>query len=227
MKNKQADLFDHLAGKDKLYDYPPKALAKINALVPDKGPTLDVGCGDGVIGQAYDAPLTFGFDIAPRCVALANARGVRAVVADAAAPFPFADQSFQTVYCIALLHHLHYAWENIFTEMDRVLKPGGALVIVEPDIRNPLVKWTQAPASPIRTAPYDNEPAIHPDQLLPHLDGRNYTYTCDPINIEARQLTPSPFPLWNRLLKAPFVLTLALLTKTTPNKFAITATKGQ
>lgn len=227
MHDTQAQLFDQLAATGKLYDYPQSSLDALNALVAQKGRLLDVGCGDGVLAASYDAGLQVGFDISPRCAALARGRGVRALVASASEPFPFEDGAFDTVYCVALLHHLHGAWDRIFDEMDRVLVEGGTLVVVEPDVRNALVRWTQAPGSPLRVVPYDNEPAIDPDDLIPQFERRGYAFTCTPIHIEAAQLTPSPFPMWNRLLKAPFVIALAFLNRNRPNKFAIVGRKGQ
>lgn len=219
----QGELFDRLAANDALYDYPPEAGERLNGLVKHKGRLLDIGCGDGVLDTSYDADFMAGIDLSPRCARLARRHGVAAVVSDAPAGIPFADGSFDTVYCIAVLHHLHGQWAALFDEIDRVLRPSGTLVIVEPDARNLLVRLTQSPRSPLRTAPWDDEPAIHPDELVPALKARGYETNCSKIDIEGRQLEPSPFPLWNRVLKAPFVIVLAVLCAGHPNKFAVVA----
>ena len=226
MRDKQAALFDRLAARDCLYEYTPEALAAVDGLVRHKGCLLDVGCGDGTLGAALESESVVGLDLSERCARLANRKGLRAVVADAVRGLPFAGESFDTIYCIDVLHHLGQAWEPVFTELDRVLKCGGALIIVEPDARNPLVRWTQAPRSPIRVAPFDNEPAIHPRELLPHLQQRGYACGCEPFHLDARQVVRDVFPLWQRLLKAPFVLALALYCRRRPNKFLITARKA-
>jgi SAM-dependent methyltransferase len=194
-------------------------------LVADKGLTLDVGCGDGTIGAALDSPCVVACDISFRCAVLSGRRGLRAVVADAIAALPFANEAFQTIYCVDVLHHLNQQWDSIFAGLDRILRPGGTLVIVEPDAHNPFVRWTQAPHSPIRVAPFDNEPAIYPEELAPHLTRLGYDFQCNPITIEGSQVERSVFSLWQRLLKAPFVLALAAAYSGRPNKFAIVATK--
>ena len=221
----QGELFDRLASSDVLYHYPQTSLYKLNGLVRVKGRLLDVGCGDGIIGQAYDADTVVGVDISPRCAQLSLGRGVQATVGDAIRALPFADASFDTVSCIDVLHHLEQQWESIFAELDRVLKPGGTLCIVEPDARNPFVRWTQAPKSPIRVAPWHNEPAIDPEEITPQLVRRDYKFTLKPIQIEGSQTERSTFPLWQRLLKAPFVIMAAWMYRKRPNKFAIVASK--
>ena len=225
MKRPQSALFDRLAAGDQLYTYPRESLDQLNALVAEKGRTLDVGCGDGTIPEAFDAPCVAGFDISFRCAVLARRRGIHAAVADAAGSLPYADAAFDTIYCVDVLHHLEQRWEPVFAELHRVLRSGGTLAIVEPDARNPSVRWTQAPKSPIRVAPYDNEPAIDPAELVPHLEIRGYAISVRPIHIEGEQVERSIFPLWQRLAKAPFTLALAYCYRNVPNKFAIIACK--
>lgn len=225
MKQVQSALFDRLAAGDRLYTYPQESLDKLNALVAVKGRTLDVGCGDGTIPSAFDAAFVAGFDISFRCAHLAGSKGIRAAVADAVGGLPYADEAFETIYCVDVLYHLELRWEPVFTELHRVLRRGGTLVIVEPDARNPFVRWTQAPGSPIRVAPYDNEPAIDPAELVPYLECRDYAFSVQPIHIDGEQVERSVFPLWQRLAKAPFTLALAFQYRNVPNKFVILARK--
>lgn len=225
MERHQAELFDRLAAGTKLYDYHGESLHRLDALVRDKGRVLDVGCGDGTIGTALDADWVVGIDVSYRCAALAAGRGLTALITDAVEGLPFRAAAFDTVYCIDVLHHLGRTWEPLFDELDRVLRPGGTLAIVEPDARNPLVRWTQAPNSPIRVAPYPHEPAIDPAELTRHVERRGYTFTCRPIEVKGDQIERSVFPLWQRLLKAPVVLALAWWFRRIPKKFAIIAQK--
>lgn len=225
MRRPQAVLFDALAAGEQLYVYPQESLKKLNALIDDKGRTLDVGCGDGAIPAAFDTQRTFGFDVSPRCACLSTKSGVPSVVADATQALPFATESFDTVYCVDVLHHLEGKQPPLLREIHRILRPEGRLAIVEPDARNPFVRITQAPNSLLRVAPYDNEPAIDPNALLPMLHNLGFSCTCDSIHITGEQVVRSVFPMWLRLAKAPFVLALALVYRNRPNKFAILARK--
>ena len=229
----QAALFDRLvSSSNQLYAFPQESLERLNALVPKKGVLLDVGCGEGTIAAALDADRIVGLEVSSKCARLAGAQGgvrapggIAAVVGDAVAGLPFGQSAFDTVYCINVLHHLGQAWDAIFEELDRVLRGGGTLAIVEPDARNPLIRWTQAPGSPIRVAPCSDEPAIDPAELLPHLQRRGYEVECGPIGVEGHQIERSVFPMWQRFLKAPFVLALAWAYRGRPQKFVIVARK--
>ncbi|HRI88632.1 MAG TPA: class I SAM-dependent methyltransferase [Candidatus Hydrogenedentes bacterium] len=227
MRRPQAVLFDRLAAGEQLYVYPEESLRKLDAIVPSKQRTLDVGCGDGVIAAALTGGRVIGFDVSRRCAQLCVSRGVPSVVSDAQEGLPFADESFSTVYCVDVLHHLEGKWTPLLREARRVLLAEGQLVIVEPDARNPFVRLTQAPNSPLRVAPFNNEPAIYPNELMDVLRELGYEATCMPIHIEGEQVERRVFPMWQRLLKAPFVIALAQLYGSLPNKFSIVARKAQ
>jgi len=221
----QSRLFDFLVAGSRLYVYGAESLEKLKALVPDKGRVLDLGCGDGAIGQALDGDWVVGVDISPKCAALAVSRGLNALVADARRSLPFHDETFDTVYCVNILHHLPGLWDQVIGELDRVLRRGGTMAIVEPDARYAFVRWTMAPRSPIRVAPCSNEPAIYAHTLIPYLERRGYAIDCKPIRIVGDQVERCVFPMWQRLLKAPFVILLAGLHGRRPNKFSIVARK--
>lgn len=111
----------------------------VAAMAPGRGAVLDVGTGPGVLlvelaRRRSDLMLT-GVDLSADMVALAE-RNLAAVadrasarVADVAA-LPFADESFDLVVSSFSLHH----WEEpeaAVSELARVLRPGGALVIYD------------------------------------------------------------------------------------------------
>ena len=49
-------------------------------------------------------------------------------------PYPYADESFSTVLCCELLEHLYEDPMHMMGEINRILKPGGHLVLSTPNI---------------------------------------------------------------------------------------------
>lgn len=209
MNHDQATLLDFLSLTDYRYRYAPETLERLNGLVQDKGRTLDVGCGDGTIGLALDGAPVIGFDRSLSDLRSAQQRGLPVVVADASRGIPFATDAFDTVYCVDVLHHLEADWEPLFAELDRVLKPGGRLVIVEPDARSDFAQVSQPP------------------ELEPQLARRGYRYDSRAIHVEAEQAVRAVFPLWNRVFKAPFAIALATIYQDRPDKFALIGRKPE
>lgn len=107
------------------------------------GNVLDVACGTGdmMVRLAEQGCTVTGVDISEEMLEVARlkAKGARFMVADAE-HLPFEDNSFDTVTCaFGVRNFVHL--EKGLSEMMRVLKPGGKMVILElatPD--NPLIK---------------------------------------------------------------------------------------
>ncbi|MBW2397901.1 MAG: glycosyltransferase [Deltaproteobacteria bacterium] len=90
---------------------------------------LDIGCGSSRIIQS--APESVGLDVEQaklRFLRKTNSRLVRGSCFD----LPFADHSFSTIVNSQMIEHVPYA-ATMFTELNRVLKPGGTMVIGTPD----------------------------------------------------------------------------------------------
>ena len=49
-------------------------------------------------------------------------------------PFPYADEYFSTVLCCELIEHLFHDPMHLMSEVNRILKPGGHLVLTTPNI---------------------------------------------------------------------------------------------
>ncbi len=103
---------------------------------------LDVGCGTG-IGEISLARLRvsqidlFGVDIVLDRVreALNATRGINAHVGYAAADacrLPFGAACFDSTFCVAVLQHIRDV-QLAIGELARVTKPGGRVLVVEPD----------------------------------------------------------------------------------------------
>ncbi len=118
----------------------PQRLEELLAL-PAGGSLLDAGGGTGRIAQflAPRAGICVVADVSQGMLRFAGRKvGVRALRA-ASEGLPLADGSFDRVIMVDALHHVADA-PGTARELWRVLKPGGRLVIEEPDIRTLPVK---------------------------------------------------------------------------------------
>lgn len=98
---------------------------------------LDVGCGTGLLlerlGRATPAARLTGVDPVPEMLALARRRlAVSAAdLSEAAAErLPFGDGSFDAVVSASVFHYVRQP-EAALSEMRRVLRPGGRLVLTD------------------------------------------------------------------------------------------------
>ena len=78
-------------------------------------------------------------DPSPAMLRQARGKGLRAC-ASVAEHLPFADRSFERIVVVDTFHHLHDQ-RLAAAELLRVLRPGGRLVVEEPDIRRRVVKF--------------------------------------------------------------------------------------
>jgi len=130
--------FDHFALIAPLYaqaNYSKTKIMSEVAELPVKGRLLDVGGGTGRVSAAI-------CDLVDEVVVADVSLGMlkRAPhlklkpVCGGSESLPFAGNSFERVIMVDALHHVIDQAESA-REMFRVLKPGGLLVIEEPDIR--------------------------------------------------------------------------------------------
>jgi SAM-dependent methyltransferase len=100
---------------------------------------LEIGCGEGGNLFHLDArPGWVGIDFAlPKLAHARTALDVSVCQADAAS-LPFADGSFDAVLIRDLLHHVPDR-VGVLAEAMRVLEPGGAIGVIEPNRNNPLI----------------------------------------------------------------------------------------
>jgi ubiquinone/menaquinone biosynthesis C-methylase UbiE len=111
---------------------PPKEL--LNEVV---GPVLDVGTGDGKLAEELSANglSVFAIDIARNIIEenIKRETGVRYSTQDIADKTTFADNYFGLLLFKFVLTNIHKeSWRSMSKELDRILRLGGKIWILEP-----------------------------------------------------------------------------------------------
>jgi ubiquinone/menaquinone biosynthesis C-methylase UbiE len=109
---------------------------------------LDVGCGPGGFTAilAENASRVVGVDVSDEFVDAANRTFERHALTQAnavtgsASALPFDRESFDVVTLIDVLHHLDDP-PAALAEVERVLRPGGRVLVFEPNKLNPLLTF--------------------------------------------------------------------------------------
>ncbi|MBK7455575.1 MAG: glycosyltransferase [Anaerolineales bacterium] len=112
----------------------------ITQLLAGQGQCLDVGCGSSRIVGALP-PGSIALDILMRKLRYTR-RFKRAAVQGSIFNLPVPNESFPCVLCSQVIEHVPRA--NVLDELDRVLQPGGFLILGTPDYANwqwVLIEW--------------------------------------------------------------------------------------
>lgn len=127
-------------------DKPTIFVQQISGFLPPKGKVLDLGGGQGqdarfFAERGYEVTLT---DFSEKALKIARGkladvlRSIRIKLLDFRSLFPFKDSEFNVVYSHLALHYFDDATtRQIFSEMLRVLKPGGVLAILVNSVSDP------------------------------------------------------------------------------------------
>ncbi len=138
-------IFDHFDFLAPLYDtfipaQDPEDLWRLAAL-PVDGALLDAGGGTGRVakhmpGKAQPVVVA---DLSYKMLTEARRKDGLLPVCSPMERLPFADETFARIIMVDALHHMLDQQQTI-NELWRVLRPGGRLVIEEPDLRTLAVK---------------------------------------------------------------------------------------
>jgi SAM-dependent methyltransferase len=111
----------------------------VRGYVTPEASVLDLGCGRGGVVELFwrDVRLATGLD--PDVPSLTGHRAPgMPVLRGIGERLPFAAASFDLVVCVWVLEHLKRPL-SVFSEVRRVLRPGGHFVFLTPNLRNPLL----------------------------------------------------------------------------------------
>ena len=117
---------------------------KISPFLQSSDKVIDIGCGSGLFLPivARRCRKLVGVDISPEFIQDSRETIDRFELTNThvclakSEELPFPDGEFDVILMVDAIHHIYHLAETI-SEMKRVLKPNGKLIIFEPNILNP------------------------------------------------------------------------------------------
>jgi SAM-dependent methyltransferase len=197
----------------------------------DRGEVLSVGCGWHPGRHLFPRPAfrMTGVDVdGDKVNHLLDAGDLDAGAAARAGELPFEPASFDVVLYRLVLHHIAYQGplEPVFEEGARLLRPGGALVAVEPGVWHPvgaglalanrlgLGNWVHGTPDDIPLSPRALTTAARSAGLEPELHAVTYGWRRLPP--PAQRALHALDRLGSRRRLAPFGHTLMLIARRSP-----------
>ena len=113
-------------------------IRKIIGALPERiDVVLDIGCGRGtllrIIRERFGAKRLVGVDLAPETPSHLRAMAMEGYASDASAGLNFETGSFDVVVCGEVIEHV-VDTDGLVSEILRVLKPGGVMVLTTPNL---------------------------------------------------------------------------------------------
>ena len=97
---------------------------------------LSIACSDGIIEEKMKTRLgidVYGIDAARKSLKRARCRGIITKYGDVSAPLPYPDSYFDYIFAGEIFEHILNT-RTFVTEINRVLKPKGYLVLTTPNL---------------------------------------------------------------------------------------------
>ena len=106
---------------------------KDNSDKSSKNKILDVGCGTGAVMRFLERyGEVYGMDVSFEAVNFCKKRNIKNVEQGDALNLPYPDNTFNYVTCLDVLYHKTISDDvAVIKELNRVLKPGGKLIITD------------------------------------------------------------------------------------------------
>jgi len=165
-------LFDHFDILAPLYDHfitnPQETKIIQYAKLPIGGRLLDAGGGTGRISQhlVQYAKQVVVLDSSVKMLKQAMSKNGLHAVGSETEYLPFSDSSFERVTMVDALHHVAEQKRSL-QEAWRVLKPGGILIVEEPDIKVLGVKFVAL----AEKLAFFRSHFLSPEKISEHLEG--------------------------------------------------------
>lgn len=138
---------------------------------PKSKTAVSVGCGTGALELMLAPYFTYvnATDLSPKAIAIARQRsaGVPNLRFDVAAGLSsYSPQSFDCVFCLSVLHHLSEpAIAELLAGSNYVLKPGGILITLDPNIRRAVGLFKRFVPGAIAKYHSPDERDLNPERL--------------------------------------------------------------
>ena len=141
-----ADQYIKISGEtsDSFAVYKAKKLVELTPKIQPILTALDFGCGDGIMTAHVDKQLPhaklFGLDPSSKSIDIAKQNHPKiSFHKSSGTTIDFEDNFFDLVFASCVFHHIDHALhETYLAEILRILRPGGAFVMMEHNPLNPL-----------------------------------------------------------------------------------------